>query len=197
MLAIATLHVAKLQNGPITASYKHYHLSLRSIAKAVSLPSRRGHPATLAASLLLSFYECWSADHQKWSDHLLGAKQLVKEIDYAGLTRYIKRQRAQKRQRETERSDYAQEHGLYFEFDELNHAQPAEEVDENIVGILMGRKVSYDESGQIRDDSSTENKRGKQYSEREIEIYETQRDLFWWYSKQDTYQSILGGGKLL
>jgi hypothetical protein len=40
--------------------------------------------------MLLGFYECWSADHQKWSNHILGAKQLVKEIDFAGMTRHIK-----------------------------------------------------------------------------------------------------------
>ncbi|EKD19726.1 uncharacterized protein L3040_001926 [Drepanopeziza brunnea f. sp. 'multigermtubi'] len=196
MLAIATLHISKLQSGPVTASYKHYALSLRRIAKSVSLPTRRGHPATLAAALLLSFYECWAADHQKWTDHLLGAKQLVKEIDFAGLTGHIKRKRDRKRQHDIERFNYAQNHGLEFDFDEQSHTNPADEVDENVVGVLMGTKVSYNDYGKVLGDSQSHQSREKYYTERDVEIYETQRDLFWWYAKQDTYQSILGGGKL-
>ncbi|KAG4430754.1 hypothetical protein IFR05_013755 [Cadophora sp. M221] len=196
MLALASLHISKLQGGPITASYKHYALSLRRIAKSVSLPTRRGHPATLAAALLLAFYECWSADHQKWSNHLLGAKQLVKEIDFAGMTRHIKRKKAQKRQEFLERQHYAHEQGLEYDFDDQSHLQPPDDVDEDIVGSLMGRKVSYDEYGQIIDDGRNAGIWGKEYTGRDLEIYETQRDLFWWYCKQDAYQSILGGGKL-
>ncbi|KAH7314149.1 hypothetical protein BKA65DRAFT_571361, partial [Rhexocercosporidium sp. MPI-PUGE-AT-0058] len=196
MLALASLHISKLQGGPITASYKHYALSLRRIAKSVSLPTRRGHPATLAAALLLAFYECWSADHQKWSNHLLGAKQLVKEIDFAGMTRYIKRKKARKRQEALERNQYSHEHGLEYDFDDQSHLQASDEVDEDIVGTLMGRKVSYDEYGQIIDDGRNAGMWEKEYTDRDLEIYETQRDLFWWYCKQDAYQSILGGGKL-
>lgn len=33
-------------------------------------------------------------------------------------------------------------------------------------------------------------------SEKDIEDYETLRDLFWWYCKMDAYQSMLGGSKL-
>ncbi|CAL3965201.1 unnamed protein product [Diplocarpon coronariae] len=196
MLAITSLHISKLQNGPITASYKHYALSLRRVAKSVSLPTRRGHPATLAAALLLAFYECWLADHQKWSNHLFGAKQLVKEIDFAGLSKQIKRQKAHERQHRLEQVQYAQEHGLGFDCGDQSHLRPADEVDENIVGILMGRKVRYDEYGQIIDDRHPENTWGKKYTKRDTEIYETQRDLFWWYCKQDSYQGILGGGQL-
>lgn len=196
MLAIASLHISKLQGGPITASYKHYALSLRRIAKSVSLPTRRGHPATLAAALLLAFYECWAADHQKWSNHLLGAKQLVKEIDFDGMTRYIKRKKAQKRQEVLERQHYAFDNGLEYDFDDQSQLRTHDEIDENIVGILMGRKVSYDEYGRIIDDGRDAASWGKEYTARDLDIYETQRDLFWWYCKQDTYQSILGGGKL-
>ncbi len=198
MLALASLHIAKLQNAPSPASYKHYALSLRRVAKSVSVQTRRGHPATLAAAMLLAFYECWSADHQKWSNHLLGAKQLVKEIDFVGLTKYIKKRRAQRHQQELERYHYAHQQGFGFEFDEVNHFQPdVDELDENIVGILMGRKVRYDQYGQIIEDNKSEGTWDKEYTERDLEIYETQRDLFWWYCKQDAYQSILGGGRLL
>ncbi|KAL2061838.1 hypothetical protein VTL71DRAFT_7216 [Oculimacula yallundae] len=196
MLAIASLHISKLQGGPITASYKHYALSLRRIGKCLSLPNRRGQPATLAAALLLAFYECWAADHQKWSNHLLGAKVLVKEIEFAAMTRYIKRKKLQKQHEILERQHHAHDNGFEYDFDDQDSLQDNDEIDEGIVGTLMGRKISYDQYGHIIEDDRHAGTWGKEYTERDLEIYETQRDLFWWYCKQDAYQSILGGGKL-
>jgi hypothetical protein len=194
MLALASLQIAKLQDEPITASLKHYAISVRRVAKSVSLPSRRGQPATLAAAMLLAFYECWCADHQKWSNHLYGVRQLVKEIDFAGMTKYIKSMKLRRRREERARQYQAQQLG---NFDDRNRYLPSEDVDENIVSVLMGRRLRYDEYGQILDDNSIEDAGNKVYTERELEIYETQRDLFWWYCKHDVYQSILGGGRLL
>ena len=197
MLALASLHIEKLQGVPNTASLKHYHISLRRVARSVGLPSRRGHPATLAAALLLAFYECWSAEHQKWSNHLFGARQLVREIDFAGMTKCIKNRRAQQRRDDWARQYQAQLQGISPLVDERNRFQPhIDEVDENIVGIILGRRVRYDQYGQMLDYSEDAGWT-KEYSERELEIYETQRDLFWWYCKQDAYSGILGGGKLL
>ena len=198
MLALASLHIAKLQNGPITASLKHYAIGLRRVAKSLSSPSRRGQPSTLAASMLLAFYECWCADHQKWSNHLLGAKQLVREIDFAGMTKQIKTMRIQQRQEERERDYHAQQQSGsgYFEDPSRFHAI-IEDVDENIVGMLMGKKLRYDRYGRILDDDASDDRPSRVFTQRELDIYEIQRDLFWWYCKQDVYQSILGGGRLL
>ena len=198
MLALASLHIAKLQNGPITASLKHYAIGLRRVAKSLNSPTRRGQPATLAASMLLAFYECCCADHQKWSNHLLGAKQLVREIDFSGMTRYIKTAKAEQRKAERERKVQAQQQGAggYFE-DRIHYQTSVEDVDENIVGMLMGKKLRYDQFGRVMDDDAQDHGSSRTYSSRELEIYETQRDLFWWYCKQDVYQSILGGGRLL
>jgi len=197
MLALGSLHIAKLQNGPIAASLKHYAIGLRRVAKSVSIQSRRKQPATLAAAMLLAFYECWSADHQKWSNHILGAKQLVKEIDFAGMTRYIKTRKGKQRQEDHLRYQQAHAPGGGYELDDRARFQPnVDEVDENIVSMLMGKKLFYDRYGQIIDDNDSGDPI-KEYSERDLETYETQRDLFWWYCKQDVYQSILGGGRLL
>ncbi|KAH6663471.1 hypothetical protein B0J14DRAFT_661984 [Halenospora varia] len=198
MLALACLHIAKLQNRPITASLKHYAIGLRRVAKCVSLPSKRGQPATLAAALLLAFYECWSADHQKWSNHVLGARQLVREIDFSGMTRYIKSKKIQKRQEERMRYYHqAQQQGMGHNFydDRVQFQAYVDDVDENIVGMIMGKEVAYDTYGSVIDDGAN-GQDTRAYSEKDLEIYETQRDLFWWYCKQDAYQSILGGGRL-
>jgi len=198
MLALASLHIAKLQNGPVTAALKHYAIALRRIGKCLSSPTRRGQPATLAAAMLLAFFEVWAADHQKWINHLLGARQLVKEIDFAGMTRYIKSQKVQKRREERMRYYQAQQQGAGHNFydDRLRYQAYVDDVDENIIGMLMGKKLRYDQFGHVVDDSLQDDG-GKTYSPRDLELYETQRDLFWWYCKQDAYQGILGGGKLL
>lgn len=199
MLALASLHIAKLQNGPVTASLKHYAIALRRTGKLINNPARQKDPVTLAAALLLAFYECWCADHQKWSNHVLGARQLVRLIDFAGMTKNIKQTKI--RQRHEQRIRYYQAnqqhatgHNLFEE--RMRYQAFIEDVDENLVGILMGKKVRYDQHGQILDDMAQDTST-IQYSERDLELYETQRDLFWWYCKQDTYQSILGGGRLL
>lgn len=146
----------------------------------------------LAAVLLLSFYECFVADHQKWSSHVFGAKDLFREVDFVGMTKFIKFRKHQQHQEKRWISMQAQQGPGYTFFDD----RPlADEVDENIVHVLMGRKVRYDQFGQIVDENAPEECH-ETYTERELEIYETQRDLFWWYCKQDVYQSFLGGGRL-
>ncbi|QSZ34049.1 hypothetical protein DSL72_005629 [Monilinia vaccinii-corymbosi] len=196
ILALASLHIAKLQKTHITASLKHYAIALRRIAKSVSIPGLREQPAILAATMLLSFYECWCADHQKWSNHLLGVRTLVRDIDFTGMTHHLKTMRAQLRNEE--RARYREEQiqmGATFIEDKRKFSASLEDVDENIVGVLMGRRLRYDEYGQIIDDVR-ENTENRVYSPKDIETYDMQRDLVWWYYKHDVYQSILGGGKL-
>ncbi|TVY64287.1 putative transcriptional regulatory protein, partial [Lachnellula suecica] len=196
MLALASLHIAKLQNAPITAALKHYSICLRRIAKCLNSPTKRSQPATLAAAMLLAFFEVWSADHHKWTNHLLGARQLVRDIDFAGMTRYIKSQKVRKREEELTRYYQAPQQGAGHNFhdDRLRYQAYVDDVDENLVGMLMGKKLRYDQFGQVLDDN-VEDPSGKTYSEKELETYETQRDLFWWYCKQDAYQGLLGGGR--
>ncbi|PQE21429.1 hypothetical protein CJF30_00008298 [Rutstroemia sp. NJR-2017a BBW] len=196
ILAIASLHIAKLQKTHVTASLKHYAIALRRIAKIVSIPGRREHPVVLATTLLLCFYECWCADHQKWSGHLLGVKSLVRDIDFAGMTAHIKAMRAQLRNEE--RARYREEQmrrGATFFEDRRKLPAFIEEIDENIVGVLMGSRLRYDECGGIIDDVA-EKVESRIYSPSDLDSYELQRDLVWWYYKQDYIQSILGGGRL-
>jgi len=199
MCALASLHIAKLQNKPITPSLKHYAYSLRRVAKSLSQPSRRGQPATLAAAMLLAFYEVWCADHQKWTNHLLGARMLVREIDFAGTTKYIKSMKQrQQREEEHERSKQIQRYGQAAVHDNgFDPLHAADDVNENIIAILMGKQPRYDQYGKVIDENVQDTGENKSYTRRDLEIYETQRDIFWWYCKQDVYQSILGGGKLL
>jgi len=183
---------------------KHYGYAIRKVGHSVGLPTRRGQPATLAATMLLGFYEVMNGEHQKWSNHLLGSKVLLNEIDFRGMTNYIKRQTKEKRQqrsRHTQMLHHNMAMGLepdpYEE--ELEDAPylPENDVDENLVGMIMGKKLKYDRFGQILDDVYEPGRQDKVYTPRDIEIYENQRDLFWWYAKQDAFQSILSGNRLL
>ena len=151
--------------------------------------------------MLLAFYECWCADHQKWSNHLLGAKMLVANINFAGMTKYIKSSKLQQR-----RNEHAKAYQAYQEYEShvqgvqalrFQHPPATEDVDENIVSMLMGKKLRYDQYGRILEESIPDDDANKTYTDVDLETYEIQRDLFWWYCKQDAYQSILGGGRLL
>ncbi|EPE31307.1 Zn2/Cys6 DNA-binding protein [Glarea lozoyensis ATCC 20868] len=194
MLALASLHIAKLQDGPVTASLKHYAIGLRRVGKLINLPNRQKEPATLAAALLLAFYECWCADHQKWSNHILGARQLLRVIDFAGMSRYIKEA---KRQREREQNMYyRQQQALGHNPYDSRFQQPANlgEINEDIVGRLMGTSIPYNDYSRVMDSNSQDDT--SNYSQKELDDYEIQRDLYWWYCKQDAYQGVLGGGRL-
>lgn len=201
MLALSAFHIAKLTNSPPMAAIKHYGYAIRKVAHSVSLPTRRGQPATLAATMLLGYYEVMNGEHQKWSNHLLGSQVLLNEIDFRGMTNYIKRQKKQQRNRQAQMFHHNMAMGVdldYYE-DEPEDVPylPDDDVNENLVGMIMGKKLKYDESGQILDDVYEPSGKEKVYTRRDIEIYENQRDLFWWYAKQDAFQSILSGNRLL
>jgi hypothetical protein len=198
MLALAALHVSQLQDVPVTKSLRHYHISLRRVAKSLGNDVQRAKPATLAAAMLLSFYELWCADHQKWSNHLLGAKHLLININFAKYAKHIKlnklKQREQQRAQDVESRRLS---GSTFIDDRTHYQTYIDDVDENIVSMLMGKRLRYDEYGRILDDDDANDADTTTYTEKDLDNYEIQRDIYWWYAKQDVYQSILGGGRLL
>ncbi|KAL2830177.1 hypothetical protein BJY01DRAFT_120520 [Aspergillus pseudoustus] len=196
MLALSSLHIAYLQGTSSAVSLKHYQYALRRVGKAVGLPGRRKQLGTLAASLLLAFYEVMTADHIKWNNHLAGSAQLLREIDYAGLTRDL---RAQRRSRWLRQSHAYNSFMDSFMFNdpassEDPFAELENEVDENMVGIFLGRAVNYDQFGQVEGEhTSTRNRR---LTRKDIETFRIQCDLYWWFVKQDWLQSIISGGPL-
>jgi hypothetical protein len=143
-----------------------------------------------------------SGDHQKWSSHLLGATQLLKEVDFAGITMFLKNRKFQQRQA---RYGNLYHHDMALgisesRFDdriEMEDTLKLDDVNEGLVGMIMGKNLRYDEYGQILEDLQSPGNQRRVYSKRELETYETQRDLFWWYCKQDAFQSILSGNRLL
>ena len=198
MLALASLQMARLEGVPSTASMKHYHLSLRRIAKNYNNPNRRAQPATLAASLLLGFYEVWNSDHDKWCKHMWGARAVIREVPLQRMTRdllAIKRKRARMLHEESVRQ---QDDGFYYELPEHDidwMEGDMDRMDTDFISELTGRVVNYGDAGLVREMDQVPPPRT--YTRRDIETYQHTVDLFWWYCKQDVYQSFLGGTRLL
>ena len=66
MLALASLHIARLQGASLHPSMQHYAWSLKRIHSCVSNARKRYKLTTIAATMLLGFYEIMTADHLKW-----------------------------------------------------------------------------------------------------------------------------------
>lgn len=200
MLALSSLHIAKLQHSSPMPSLKHYHHALRRVAKALGNPVKRHDVATLAATLLLGFYEVTTAEHNKWNSHLSGARELIVEIDFAKMARRIE---AHRTRRETDEAQgQYQDHNGYsngypqsLQYD--SSVKVARRLDEQLISTLSGFTTRYNDYGQIVDEAEPASDSEEPLQPKDIENYQVQCDLFWWYAKQDVYQSILSNNRLL
>jgi hypothetical protein len=195
ILAVSSLHIAYLQGVPTTVSLKHYHYALKRVGTAVGLPLRRKQVGTLAATLLLGYYEVISADHSKWNNHVAGSGHLIREIDFARTTRDLRAHR--RRTNERQQSDWS--NTWWGMPDYVSEDDPFAEkegnVNEDLIGAIIGRAVNYDHFGGIDEGTTTPPKR--HFTRKDIEVFRIQCDLYWWYAKQDALQSFIGGNKLL
>jgi len=194
ILALGSLQMAKVQGVPPTAAMKHYHLSLRRVAKNYQSPAKRTQPATLAATLLLGFYEVWNSDHEKWCRHMWGARAIIRELPLREMTREILALRRERKQKELEIQDQHHCDGSCFSLHSGLEAG-LDEIDPSFIAQLSGQSSSLGEPGRIVGDNRPRPTR--HYTERDIETYESLSDLYWWFCKMDVYQSILGGTKPL
>ena len=197
MLALSSLHIAKLQHTSPTPSLKHYHYALRRVAKALGSPAKRSDAATLAATLLLGFYEVTTAEHNKWNSHLSGARELIAEIDFSGTTRRLEDERCRREEEDAAGSSYSFNGHTNFFSKPVYYETPsraARKLDENLLDKLTGHCSGRLGYGQ---DSKGMPSPGEPMTPKEIETFQVQCDLFWWYAKQDVYQSILSNNRLL
>jgi Fungal specific transcription factor domain len=196
MLALSALHISKLQQTSPEPSIKHFTYALRRVGRLIGLPRRRNEVTTLAANLLLGFYEVMSAETSKWNIHLTGARVLVMEIDFAGKTRKIRAMRAQAKRRLAQlnlkdHSDNSRSSGIPESLLSDRHW----EVDEQLISNFTGFDVRYDRQYQTNIGQATH--QSLDFTEKDIELYKMQADLCWWYCKQDIFQSMLSGDRLL
>lgn len=192
MLALSSLHIARLQNGDTTPSMKHYAWALKRIHNCVSSrdSKKRLRATTIAASMLLGFYEVMTADHMKWNTHLAGAKQLFVETDFASMTRQYRRMKREKMahdQVQLRRNSIS----AYFNRED-DIPNQFNDVDEAMISTFVGREVRYEEEQGYIETAHT-----KIPQQLDLSNFEILKDLFWWYCKQDAYQSIVSGNPLL
>lgn len=181
MLALASFQLAKIQNQIPIAAIRHYSRAIRRVAKNVNSPSRRTHLATLAATLLLGYFEVWMSDHKNWCKHLNGAGILLREIPL----------RAQARRCLPMRREMEKQQSLN---DPTFLPKEQENLDYELLGKITGRAVVPEDYGLGEVEPATHL---LEATEQDIEKFENLSDLFWWFCKMDVYQSILGGTKLL
>jgi Fungal specific transcription factor domain len=196
MLALSALHISKLQQTSPGPSIKHFTYALRRVGRLIGLPKRRNEVTTLAANLLLGFYEVMSAETSKWNIHLTGARVLAMEIDFAGKTRKIRALRAQAKSQLAQldleqRSDFIHCSGI----PESLLPDRDWEVDENLISTFTGYHVRYDHQYQTNITEATH--QNVEFTAKDVELYKMQADLYWWYCKQDIFQSMISGNRLL
>ncbi|KAF5863155.1 hypothetical protein ETB97_010500 [Aspergillus alliaceus] len=197
ILALSSLHISFLQQVMPTVSMKHYHYALKRIGVAVGLPMRRKQVGTLAAALILGYYEVMAADPSKWNNHIAGAAHLVREIDYASITRDLRSHRrrvwAQRQEIGSFGFPLAGSHSYGNAFSEDDpFAEKENSIDEEIIGTIVGRGVNYDDFGKV-DDGFDRRSYQRHFTRKDIENFRVQCDLYWWYFKQDIFQSMLTG----
>jgi hypothetical protein len=185
--------MAKIEGIPPTAAMKHYHLSLRRLAKNYQSFQRRTQPATLAATLMLGFYEVWNSEHDKWCKHMWGARAILKELPLPEMTRKVLDLRKKRRQALQDLRISHQNEGIFAGVED--EEPDITDVDPDLLAQLSGCGVYYADSVSSRVESKKQTPR--HYTEQDVENFEHLSDLFWWYCKMDVYQSILGGTRLL
>ena len=188
MLAIASLHIARLTGASATPSMQHYAWALKRIHHRVGHAKKRLNLTTIAASMLLGFYEIMTADHMKWNTHLAGSKQLIIETDFVTMMKQFRRMKAER----ITRFQYGRR------LSEIPPASPQDDIldqipdiDERMVSMLVGREVRYGHCGHVTVPESCIPQ------ELDLSKFEILKDLYWWYCKQDAYQSIISGNPLL
>jgi hypothetical protein len=70
--------------------------------------------------------------------------------------------------------------------------------DKSLVSSIVGKEVSYDDFGMIlEEDGPLEEKNTQIQDDFDLRGFETMQDLYWWYARQDVFQSIVSGNPLM
>lgn len=191
ILALGSLQMAELSGDGNAASMLHYGRSIRSLGKNYQSVNKRAQPATLAATLLLAFYEVWNSNHDTWCTHMIGARQIISETPLRQMSRQVWAVHRQRYQQWAQVQ--AQDPFAAFMSQDDRPSHELAEVDLNLVKNLTGRSVLFLEGV----DPMSLHSKTRHCTERDLDNYEHLADLYWWFCKMDVYQAFLGGSKLL
>jgi len=182
---------------PATAAMKHYHLGIRRVAKNVKSATRRTHASTIAASLLLAYFEVWNSDHNNWCKHMYGSSLLFKEVPLSEMTRVILSTKRRRRREAAALNLQPLDHQFLPGYAQaVKSDRDLDDLDVNLLRDITGMDLRHEDLGQGPVEDGEEIG-ATVVTDRDIENYEHLRDLWWWYTKMDVYQSVLGGTKLL
>lgn len=190
MLALSSLHIARLLGVADHPSRRHYAWACKRINRLLSRDTQQRRKATtIAASMLLGFYEVFAADHRKWNLHLTGSKQLFMETDFVSMARQFIQMKRERSARQRHGAPEQPEPSYMLSQDEA--LDQSHDVNENLISYFVGREVRYDSAEQ------TWSAQPQITPALELSNFEILRDLYWWYLKQDLYQSLISGCPLL
>jgi hypothetical protein len=173
ILSISSLHISKLQGTSSTPAYKHYAYSLKRIHNIVTNPTRRLRGSTVAATMLLAYYELMSCDHPKFATHLAAGARLISEIDFRRMVGIARARHVEAAAREAI-GGYTEPPG--YENPNL--------VDEDLVGRLIGAPFTFD----------VHSADSKNWDPQKYQLF---TDLYWWLAKQDAIYALVSGGQLM
>jgi hypothetical protein len=197
ILAVSSLHISKIQHTSDSTALKHFTYAARRVGKLLSAAGKRHEATTLATVLLLGYYEILNADHSRWNLHLAGATKLLSEQDITRMSRRVRA--ARRRALQISMNGIATSDGPTPDpfpssiapslFDETEW-----DVDVSLLQQLTGEaNLHYDE---VHPSIST-TPGFNTVSEAEISTHRTKLDLWWWFCKQDLFQSMVSGDRLL
>lgn len=72
-----------------------------------------------------------------------------------------------------------------------------DQIDTSLLSVISGRPISYLDHRFTAGNQDFYTNPKQPVTDKDVETYENLSDMYWWYCKMDTYQSILGGQKLL
>jgi hypothetical protein len=198
MLALASLQIGKLQGASLTPSYKHYAYSIKRLTRDLGHPKKRLSITTLATSMLLAYYEVWTAEHVKWSTHLIGAAQLLTELDFRSLTQEAQRLKAAQAREDRQHPS----HNPEMLIDQKSFYQRLEEhammPNESLVSTIVGKNVSYDTLGiTLEENWSRDERKTSLPGKLDLQGFQIFQDLYWWYVRHDAFKSIISGHPLM
>jgi hypothetical protein len=132
-----------------------------------------------------------TAEHVKWSTHLVGAAQLLAELDFPSLTREARRLRAAQ---EAQESRFLADLGRHGSLSTIDTMMP----DEGMVSAIIGKKVSYEDFGRVLEPGDDgQEKRSPLPGKLDLKTFETLQDLQWFYMRHDAFQSMVSGNPLM
>ena len=141
-----------------------------------------------------------TAEHNKWNSHLAGARELIMDIDFARMVKRIEAHRQRQEEAEARLQHgfaNAYWHGYPQGTLEDFPSRVDRQLDERLISTIMGRVTRYDQHGRIIDEDDPTSQNESPLTAHDIENFEIQCELFWWYVKHDIYQSIISGNRLL